>query len=211
MCIDLVLADPHPVMLDGLSEAFHASPDFSVKACVSSGDAALAAVQQLKPDILVMDLSLAQRSGLSLFEELQSRQTVTQSVVFTGACMVDVMRVMDMGVLGLVSKDKSKQVLADCIRAVYEGHRWLDCDLTLQAMSLLFAQQKVHVQAPSTLTPRELTVARMATEGWPNKKIASKLCISEGTAKLHLHHIYQKLNCPGRMALQRLMQGQGGL
>jgi DNA-binding NarL/FixJ family response regulator len=52
-------------------------------------------------------------------------------------------------------------------------------------------------------------VARMVTEGWPNKKIASKLFISEGTAKLHLHHIYQKLNCPGRMSLQRYMQENG--
>lgn len=52
-------------------------------------------------------------------------------------------------------------------------------------------------------------MARMVTEGWPNKKIASKLCISEGTAKLHLHHIYQKLNCPGRMALMLYMQEHG--
>lgn len=54
-----------------------------------------------------------------------------------------------------------------------------------------------------------MMVARMVTEGWPNKKIASKLFISEGTAKLHLHHIYQKLNCPGRMSLQRYMQENG--
>ena len=59
------------------------------------------------------------------------------------------------------------------------------------------------------LTPRELTVARMVTEGMPNKKIASQLFISEGTAKLHLHHIYQKLQCPGRMSLQRYMQDNG--
>jgi DNA-binding NarL/FixJ family response regulator len=49
----------------------------------------------------------------------------------------------------------------------------------------------------------------MVTEGLPNKKIASKLFISEGTAKLHLHHIYQKLHCPGRMSLQRYMQDNG--
>jgi DNA-binding NarL/FixJ family response regulator len=49
----------------------------------------------------------------------------------------------------------------------------------------------------------------MVTEGLPNKKIANKLFISEGTAKLHVHHIYQKLNCPGRMSLQRFMQEHG--
>lgn len=209
MCIDLVLADPHPVMLDGLSDAFNASPDFSVKACVSNGDDALQAVHQFKPAILVMDLSLSKRSGFALIEELNALGSSTRPVVFTGASIGEVMRVIDMGVPGLVCKDKSKQILTLCIKAVYQGQRWLDRELSMKAMSLLLEQQKAKLQTPSTLTPRELMVARMVTQGLPNKKIASKLFISEGTAKLHLHHIYQKLNCPGRMSLQRLMQDKG--
>ena len=58
MCIDLVLADPHPVVLEGLAQVFNASPEFSVKACVSNGNDALAAVQKFRPDILVLDLGL---------------------------------------------------------------------------------------------------------------------------------------------------------
>lgn len=209
MNIDLVLADPHPVMLDGLSNAFKDSPEFTVKACVSNGDEALEAVQKYQPEILVMDLSLTQRSGLSLIEEIKTRQLPTHPVVFTGAPIGEVMRVIDLGVPGLVSKDKSKQVLARCIKSVHKGEKWLDRDLTMKTMSLLLEQQKLKAQASSVLTPREMMVARMVTEGWPNKKIASKLFISEGTAKLHLHHIYQKLNCPGRMSLQRYMQDNG--
>ena len=209
MSIDLVLADPHPVMLDGLSHAFSELPDFSVKACVKNGEEALEAVQKFKPDILVMDLSLTHRSGLSLIEEIQTRKLPTHPVVFTGASIGEVMRVIDMGVPGLVSKDKPKQVLARCIKSVHKGEKWLDRDLTMKTMSLLLEQQKMKAQASSVLTPREMMVARMVTEGWPNKKIASKLFISEGTAKLHLHHIYQKLNCPGRMSLQRYMQENG--
>ena len=209
MNIDLVLADPHPVMLDGLSHAFNESPDFSVKACVSNGDDAFEAVQRYKPDILVMDSSWPHRSGLSLVEELKTRQLSTQAVVFTGAPIGEVMRIIELGVPGLVSKDKSKQVLARCIKSVHKGEKWLDRDLTMKTMSLLLEQQKTKAQAASVFTPREMMVARMVTEGWPNKKIASKLFISEGTAKLHLHHIYQKLNCPGRMSLQRYMQDNG--
>ena len=74
---------------------------------------------------------------------------------------------------------------------------------------MLMDRQRGREQVSRLLTPREVDVARMVTEGWPNKKIASKLSISEGTAKLHLHHIYQKLNCPGRMALMLYMQRQG--
>jgi two-component system nitrate/nitrite response regulator NarP len=130
-------------------------------------------------------------------------------VVFTDAPIDDVMRVIDSGVPGLVGKDKSRQELARCIQAVHAGHKWLDRDLTLKTMSVLMAQQKKKPALVTPLTPRELTVARMVTEGLPNKKIASQLFISEGTAKLHLHHIYQKLQCPGRMSLQRYMQDNG--
>jgi DNA-binding NarL/FixJ family response regulator len=209
MCIDLVLADPHPVMLDGLKHVFDESPDFSVKAAVNNGDAALDAVLLHKPHVLVMDLSLANRSGLSLIEEIQSQHLDTRPIVFTGAPIGEVMRVIDMGIPGLVSKEKSRLILTRCIKAVSEGGKWLDRDLTMKTMSLLLEQQKKNAQASHVLTPRELTVARMVTEGLPNKKIASKLFISEGTAKLHLHHIYQKLNCPGRMSLQRFMQEHG--
>jgi DNA-binding NarL/FixJ family response regulator len=209
MSIDLVLADPHPVVLEGLAQVFNASPEFSVKACVSNGNDALAAVQKYKPDILVMDLALSHKNGLTLIEEMQSQKLPTRPVVFTGAPIGEVMRLIEMGVPGVVSKEKSRQVLARCIKAVHAGDKWLDRDLTMKTMSLLLEQKKSKTQASSVLTPRELMVARMVTEGWPNKKIASKLFISEGTAKLHLHHIYQKLHCPGRMSLQRYMQENG--
>lgn len=209
MCIDLVLADPYPMMLEGLSHVFQESPDFSVKSCVKDGDAALKALLQYQPDILVLDLSLSERSGLALLEEIKTHKLPTRPVVFTGAPIGEVMRALDLDVPGLVSKEKSKHVLMRCIKSVQEGGKWLDRDLTVKTMSLLLEQQKKNTQASHLLTPREMAVARMVTEGWPNKKIASKLFISEGTAKLHLHHIYQKLNCPGRMSLQRYMQEHG--
>jgi DNA-binding NarL/FixJ family response regulator len=209
MCIDLVLADPYPMMLEGLSHVFHESPDFAVKSCVRDGDAALRALQQHQPDILVLDLSLSDRSGLALLEEIKTHKLPTRPVVFTGAPIGEVMRALDLDVPGLVSKEKSKHVLMRCIKSVQDGGKWLDRDLTVKTMSLLLEQQKKNAHASHLLTPREMAVARMVTEGWPNKKIASKLFISEGTAKLHLHHIYQKLNCPGRMSLQRYMQEHG--
>jgi DNA-binding NarL/FixJ family response regulator len=209
MCIDLVLADPYPVMLEGLTHVFQDSSDFSVKSCVRNGDEALQALQQFQPHILVMDLSLSQRNGLALLEEIKAQNLRTRPVVFTGAPIGEVMRALDLDVPGLVSKEKSRQILTRCIKSVYEGGKWLDRDLSVKTMSLLLEQQKKKANASQLLTPRELTVARMVTEGWPSKKIASKLFISEGTAKLHLHHIYQKLNCPGRMSLQRYMQEHG--
>jgi DNA-binding NarL/FixJ family response regulator len=209
MCIDLVLADPHPMLLEGLAHAFQGSTEFAVKSCVTNGEDALQALQQHRPHILVMDLSLTRRAGLALLAEIKTQKLPTRPVVFTDAPIDEVLLALDWDVQGLVSKEKPKDFLARCIKIVHQGGKWLDHDLSDKSMSLLLAQKREKSQVAQILTPREMTVARMVTKGFPNKKIANQLAISEGTAKLHLHHIYQKLSCPGRMALQRCMQEQG--
>lgn len=207
--IRLVLADPHPVMLDGLLADMQACADLHVQACVNDGDAAWQAVERFHPDFLVLDLALPRRNGLDLIEAMAAQGLHTQPIVFTNEPVGEVMRALDLGVRGLVSKHRPLQALVHCIRQVHAGEPCLDQDLTMKTVSMLIDRQKGRTEARQILTPREVDVARMVTEGWPNKKIASKLCISEGTAKLHLHHIYQKLNCPGRMALMLYMQQHG--
>ncbi len=203
--IGLVLLDPHPVMLNGLKRDLQEWPEFDIRACVNDGESAWTAIHENQPDYVVMELSTGKRSGLELIQELQHQCLTTLPIVFTGAPIKEVMRAIDLGVRGVVSKNKPKHVLANCIHAVHAGQTWLDRELTAQNN----AQMQNHKKCQPTervLTPREVDVANMVTEGWPNKKIATKLSISEGTAKLHLHHIYQKLNCPGRMALMLYMQ-----
>lgn len=207
--ISLVLADPHPVMLDGLRTHMQACPGMDVLACAQDGDTAWHAVQQHRPMFLVLDLDLPRRCGLSLIEGMRDAGSQTQPIVFTSAPVEEVMRSMDLGVRGVVSKQRPHEALVQCIRQVHRGQACLDQDLVLKSVSLMMDRQRSHERVSRLLTPREVDVARMVTEGWPNKKIASKLSISEGTAKLHLHHIYQKLNCPGRMALMLYMQRHG--
>ena len=209
MSISVVIADPYPVMLDGLSRTLAAEPGVEVQACVRDGDAALSAVMQHEPDILVLDLNLPGKNGLALLQDLQASGLRTRPLVFTGAPIRDVVRAIDLGVRGLVAKDKSGQTLQRCLHTVHQGGQWLDKDLTMMTVNHLLGREKRNGAIAKLLTAREITVAKMVTEGWPNKKIASKLCISEGTTKLHLHHIYQKLNCSGRMGLMLYMQENG--
>ena len=191
MCIDLVLADPYPMMLEGLTQAFEETSEFSVKSCVTNGEDALNALEQHRPHILVMDLSLSRRSGLALLAEIKKQKWLTKPVVFTGAPIDEVMLALDLDlyVQGLVSKETTKDFLARCIKFVHEGGKWLDRDLSDKTMTLLLDEKRKKANASQMLTPREMTIARMVTQGLPNKRIASQLAISEGTAKLHLHHI----------------------
>ncbi len=207
--IRLVLADPHPVMLAGLSAHMHACPDLEVCATVADGDAAWNALHEHHPDILVLDLAMPKRSGLELIQAIKDEGLSAKPVVFTSQPVKEVLQALDLGVPGLVSKNRSPEALVHCIRQVHSGEPCLDQELTMKTVAILIGRQKDRQHGTQLLTPREVDVARMVTEGWPNKKIASKLAISEGTAKLHLHHIYQKLNCPGRMALMIYMKQNG--
>ncbi len=207
--ISLVLADPHPVMLDGLHAHLQTCSDLQVKACVQDGDAAWQAVERFRPEFLVLELDLPHRKGLDLIQALRDGGWKTRPIVFTSAPAQEVMHAIDLGVQGVVSKLRPHDVLVQCIRQVSRGQVCLDQDLVLKQLPMLMHRERGREQVSRLLTPREVDVARMVTEGWPNKKIASKLAISEGTAKLHLHHIYQKLNCPGRMALLLYMQQHG--
>lgn len=207
--ISLVLADPHPVTLDGLRSHLQTFSDLRVLDGVSDGDAAWQSVQLHRPDFLVLDLELPRRNGLNLIEALRDQACKTRPIVFTSAPVGLVMRAIDLGVQGVVSKCRPRDVLVQCIRQVSHGQMSLDQDLLLKSVPVYSELERGREQVSKLLTPREVDVARMVTEGWPNKKIASKLSISEGTAKLHLHHIYQKLNCPGRMALMLYMHRHG--
>ena len=196
-------------MLDGLVSIFDGNAEFAIKSCANDGDSALSAIRQYEPDIIVLELGLGKKNGLILIQDIQDQGLKTLPIVFTGAPIQEVMRAIDMGIQGLVSKDKSQQILTRCIKTVYDGNTWLDKDLTMKTVRHLLEREKNEVSKGAVLTSREMSVAKMVSEGWPNKKIAAKLFISEGTVKLHLHHVYQKLNCSSRVGLVLCMQENG--
>lgn len=209
MSVSLVIAEPHPMTLLGIQKIIENNSDFEIKALAHDGDEALDAVKMFHPDVLLTELCMPKRSGLQLIQDVVNTSNGTRTVVFTSALISEVMKAIDLGVPGLVSKDKDEEYLTKCLRKVSAGEQWLDQDLATSAVNHLVARKKQNGQIATVLTPRELSVAKMVLEGWPNKRIASKLFLSEGTVKLHLHHIYKKLNITGRMELVLFMQKNG--
>lgn len=209
MSISLVISEPHPMTMLGLSKIFQDNPDFEIKKLVHDGEEAFDAVTTYHPDVLLTELSLPKKNGLQLIQDIQKNGNGTKAVIFTSAAISEVMKAIDLGVPGLVSKDKDEEYLKRCLLKVSCGEQWLDQDLATSAVNHLVARQKQNGQITAVLTPRELCVAKMVLEGWPNKRIASKLFLSEGTVKLHLHHIYKKLDITGRMELVLYMQKNG--
>jgi DNA-binding NarL/FixJ family response regulator len=207
--IRLVLADDHPIVLAGLERLFSLEPDFEILARAKNGDEALRFVRQFRPDILLLDLRMPGKDGLTVLREMTLEKLPTRAVVLTAVDGEDVLEAINLGVRGLVLKDMAPKLLVQCIREVHAGGQWLDRDSATHAVNKLLTRETSMHTFSRTLTPRELEVACMIAKGMHNKAVADKLSITEGTTKLHLHHVYQKLNVDGRMGLMRYLQSRG--
>jgi DNA-binding NarL/FixJ family response regulator len=121
----------------------------------------------------------------------------------------DVVQALYLGARGIVLKDMASRLIGQCIRTVHAGGRWVEKGVATVAVEKLLKREAGVRTIGESLTPRELEVARMIAAGLPSKAVASQLDISEGTAKLHLHHVYEKLKLSGRVALVHYMQSHG--
>lgn len=210
MPIRLVLADDHPLILDGLENLFRLEPDFQVVARCKDGEEALKALRQHKPDVLILDLRMPRKDGLSVLREARAAKLSVRVIVLTAALAVDsVLEAARLGVDGIILKEMAPQMLVQCVRKVYAGEKWLERRSISQALEEMLRREEKLQKTVALLTARELEIVRMAAKGLRNKEISDKLSISEGTVKTHLHNIYEKLEVDGRMALLRYAQENG--
>jgi DNA-binding NarL/FixJ family response regulator len=204
MPIRVVLADDHPLVLTALEQLFQSEPDFEVVSRHRDGAGALDAVRRERPDVLILDLRMPGVDGLAVLRELKKDRVATRVVLLTAA--VDQREVLDairLGVQGVVLKEMAPRLLLDAVRKVHAGGRWVETQLAGRAMEEMLNREAAIEQLSSILTAREIEVARLAAAGLSNLQIAERLFISEGTVKLHLHHVYSKLNVAKRPDLTR--------
>jgi two-component system nitrate/nitrite response regulator NarL len=209
MTIRLVLADDHPIVLNGLEQLLSLEKDCEVVARAKNGDEALQAVRQFQPDVLVLDLLMPGTDGLAVLEEMRREALRTRVVILSAMNSDDLFEAIRLGARGVVLKDMAPRLLMQCVRTVHAGGKWLEKGVATSAVDKLLEREAGTKAVAETLTPRELQVARMIAKGVPSKTVASRLAISEGTAKLHLHHVYEKLKVEGRVGLMRFMQSRG--
>jgi DNA-binding NarL/FixJ family response regulator len=208
--IRVVMADDHPLILDALENLFRLEPDLEVVARCRDGVEALTAVKQHRPDVLVLDIRMPGKDGLQVIWEIAAEKLSTRVVLLTAE--IDDAQVLDairMGVRGIVLKEMAPKLLVQCIRKVNDGELWIEKRLEKHALEQLLRREAAEREATSLLTASEMNVVRLAAGGLRNKDIAGKLFISEGTVKVHLHNIYEKLGIDGRMALLRYAQENG--
>lgn len=210
MSIRLILADDHPIVLEGLEQLFRVEPDFQVVARCRDGEEALREVRAHQPDVLVLDIRMPRRDGLDVLRTVRLEGLTTRVVLLTAALEEEqLVEALRMGVGGVVLKEMAPHLLVEAVREVYSGGSWLDKGSVSRVVSKLLEKEEGGREDHQLLTPRELEVVRMVARGLRNRAIAEQLFISEGTVKIHLHNIYQKLGIDGRLELAVYAQGKG--
>jgi DNA-binding NarL/FixJ family response regulator len=210
MPITLVLADDHPIILDALEEIFRREPDFQVLGRCLGGKATLEGVRKYNPDVLILDLRMPDMDGLAVFREMQKEKLPTRVVILTAADDEDqVLEAIRCGVSGMVLKDMAPQLLVQCVRKVYAGEQWIEKRFVNLALERLLRRQAAAQKVAGLLTLREVEIVIMVSNGLRNKEIADRLFIAEGTVKVHLHSIYEKLKLDSRLKLACYARDEG--
>jgi len=200
--VRVVIADDHPIVLEGLSQLFAVEKDFQVVERCHDGEEALAAVERLTPDVLVLDVRMPKIDGLAVLRELASRKSPTRVILLTAEVNDnEVLDAVRLGVSAIVLKETASQSLVRAARAASRGEQTLDDRSVRRALDHLLRREAGVAAARRVLTARELDIVRMVATGMRNRQIGEQLSISEGTVKIHLHSIYAKLGVSGRVEL----------
>jgi two-component system nitrate/nitrite response regulator NarL len=198
--IGLVLAGQHPLTLCGLSQVFGREADCAVLEVCTDVEGTLDAVRRHQPDVLMLDLD---RNGtFKILRRVQRERLATRVVVLAAASeetdMVDAMRV---GARAIVFKELPPEAFVACVRKVHREERWLDTPHDGRLVTRLSRNGTSARHSTRQLTPRETEIARLAVLGISTRDIAERLDVKQGTVKIHLHSIYEKLNVGGRLGL----------
>jgi two-component system, NarL family, nitrate/nitrite response regulator NarL len=203
--ISIVVADDHPFVLHGVADVLRSNPDMDVVAVCNDGATALEAIRKCSPDVAVLDIAMPQLTGLDVLASIATDDLATKVVLLAATASDEqIVRAIARGVRGIVLKEEALTELARCIRAVAEGRKWLPVALVDAALERETKRRSTSQRLTELLTTRERQIVLLVADGLSNKEVGRKLNLSEGTVKIHLHNIYQKLHVNNRTTLATL-------
>jgi DNA-binding NarL/FixJ family response regulator len=203
---NIIIADRHPVVLRGLRHVLGEQADFKILASCSDGMSCVEAIRSLSPDIALLDASMPDVTGIEMLAIINSERLATRLVFFVAD--VDDRSLMMLGAAGaygVILKETATEVLVQALRRVARYQKPLPFALTDQAAREQTAGAEKSLMV---LTDRERQIMLLVSEGLSNKEIGRRLRVADGTIKVHLHHIFQKLEIGNRTVLAALAINQ---
>lgn len=210
----IVLADDHAVVRMGLRRILEADGGFQVVGEAEDGREAVQKATALRPDVLVLDVSMPRMTGLEVLRELKHAENGTplRSILLTASIdQAGMLSAVQLGARGIILKTAASETLLDGIRAVAAGDYWLDRERITHFVDFarkLNGSGRVG-NNPFDLTDRQREIVQGVVQGMNNREIAERLGISEHTAKHHLTQAFNKTGVSTRLELALLARRHG--
>jgi DNA-binding NarL/FixJ family response regulator len=202
--ISVLVAEDHTVMRGGLVELLSVADDLEVVGTAVDGAEAIELAEELRPDVVLMDISMPDVDGIRATGSILEARSETRVVMLTAFSDRDrVVAALDAGAIGYLLKDSEPQEVLEAVRAAVRG----DAPLAPRAARQLLAARSEEQRAD--LSKREREVLALVAEGLPNKLIARRLEISEKTVKTHLTSVFQRIGVSDRTQAALWAQRQG--
>jgi DNA-binding NarL/FixJ family response regulator len=205
--IQILVADDHPIVRDGLVAILSTQADFEVVGEASTGSEAAQLYARLRPDVVLMDLEMPEMDGLAALAQVREIDQDARVIIFTAFDTDE--RILDAvraGAAGYLLKGAPRDDVFKAVRIVHAGGSLLEPVVASKLMQQISREQEVGSEA---LTPREQEVVQMLARGLQNKEIALELSISERTVKFHVSSILAKLGAGNRTEAVALAAQKG--
>lgn len=198
MPINVMITDDHSLIREGLKQLLELEGDFKVIAEAADGIECINKLEEVLPDILLLDINMPNKNGLEVLQIMKDKKIKVKVLVLTIHSEVEyLLKAVDIGVNGYLLKDSESAELKKAIVAVVNGESYIQPSL-IPVLNAKMIDRDTDSAKIESLTKRELEVLKNLSYGMYNKEIAEKLEISERTVKNHISNIFKKIGVTDR-------------
>lgn len=211
MSVTVLLADDHPIVRQGMRNLLDMEADLSVVGEAEDGLQTVQLAEQLKPDIVIVDMMMPRLNGLEAIRQITSRLPNTRCIVLSmQSADPYIVQALKAGASGYILKDSGPNEVINAIQQVLNGKRYLSPQLSEKLIDLFVAKVEIDVLDPyNSLTAREREVLQLAAEGLSNSNIAEQLSISPRTVEQHRQSMMNKMEFKSQTDLIRFALKKG--
>lgn len=198
MKTQVMIADDHSLIREGIKQLLEFDGSIEVIAEASNGVECLEKLKTIFPDVLLLDINMPEKNGIEVLEELKKNKSDVKVLILTVHNELEyLLKAVDIGVDGYILKDSESSELKKAIQFICKGENYIQASL-IPALNNRLVNRDIDKDKIDSLTNRELEVLVQVANGMFNKEIATNLNISERTVKNHISNIFKKIDVSDR-------------